>query len=77
MQAMNQSERQQMERRLKQKIHVHEIAALLDRHCPTIYREIKRGLTPRLKSDLSVQTLYQAERPGSIMMTIEDETVCA
>lgn len=58
---INESERQQIERWLKQKMPVREIAALLDRHRSTIYREIKRGLVDHIKSDLSTEVMYQAD----------------
>lgn len=58
---INESERQQIERWLKQKMPVREIAALLDRHRSTIYREIKRGLVDHIKSDLSTEVIYQAD----------------
>jgi IS30 family transposase len=52
-------ERQQIERWLKEKVKVTEIARRLNRHRSTIYREIQRGLTTHVNSDLSVSYIYQ------------------
>ena len=52
-------ERQQIERWLKEKVKVAEIARRLNRHRSTIYREIQRGLTAHVNSDLSVSYIYQ------------------
>lgn len=59
---LNESERQQIERWLKEKKSVREIAQLLQRHRSTIYREIKRGLTTKRNSDLSESQVYRAQR---------------
>ena len=52
-------ERQQIERWLKEKVKVAEIARRLKRHRSTIYREIQRGLVAHVNSDLSVSYIYQ------------------
>ena len=52
-------ERQQIERWLKEKVKVAEIARRLNRHRSTIYREIQRGLVAHVNSDLSVSYIYQ------------------
>ena len=52
-------ERQQIERWLKEKVKVAEIARRLNRHRSTIYREIQRGLVAHINSDLSVSYIYQ------------------
>lgn len=52
-------ERQQIERWLKEKVPVAEIARRLNRHKSTIYREIQRGLVAHVNSDLSVSYIYQ------------------
>ena len=52
-------ERQQIERWLKEKVKVAEIARRLNRHRSTIYREIQRGFVAHVNSDLSVSYIYQ------------------
>ena len=52
-------ERQQIERWLKEKVPVVEIASRLNRHKSTIYRERQRGLVAHVNSDLSVSCIYQ------------------
>lgn len=52
-------ERQQIERWLRQRVSVMEIASRLNRHKSTIYREKQRGLARRINSDLSVSFIYR------------------
>ena len=59
---LNQSERQQIERWRLDKMSVNQIAALLQRHRSTIYRELKRGTVTNLRSDLSEYRVYRAQR---------------
>jgi len=52
--------RYRLEGYLAGKLEVKEIALRLNSHVSTIYREIKRGLVVRLKSDLTEYTVYRA-----------------
>ena len=52
-------ERQQIERWLKQRVSVVEIASRLNRYKSTIYREKQRGLARHINSDLSVSYIYR------------------
>lgn len=52
-------ERQQLERGYKEKVSIIQIAQRLARHRSTIYREIKRGWTKHLHSDLTTRCVYQ------------------
>lgn len=53
-------ERYKLEGYLESNLQVKEIAVRLNSHVSTIYREIKRGLIVRLKSDLTEYTVYRA-----------------
>ena len=55
------SERQQIERWLRENKSISQIAKLLDRHRVTIYREVKRGSVSQLKHDLTVYRTYRAQ----------------
>ncbi len=55
------SERQQIERWLREKKSITQIAKLLDRNRVTIYREVKRGSVSQLKHDLTVYRAYRAQ----------------
>lgn len=59
---INQSERQMIERWRLKKMSVSQIAALLQRHRSTIYRELKLGTVTNLRSDLSEYRVYRAQR---------------
>ena len=56
---LNVTERQYIERWRKVKISVQDIALRLGRHRSSIYREIKRGTTKHINSDLSESYIYQ------------------
>ncbi len=56
---LNLTERKQIERWLKEKVSVQNIAISLQRHRSCIYREIKRGMTKHTNSDLSESYIYQ------------------
>ena len=56
---LNVTERKQIERWRKEKISVRDIALRLGRHRSSIYREIKRGVSKHINSDLSVSYIYQ------------------
>ena len=53
-------ERYKLEGYLESKLQAKEIALRLNSHVSTIYREIKRGLVVRLKSDLTEYSIYRA-----------------
>ena len=53
-------ERYKLEGYLEAKLSIKEIAKRLNKHGATIYREIKRGLVVRLKSDLTEYSIYRA-----------------
>ena len=55
------SERQQIERWLREKKSISQIAKLLDRHRITIYRELKRGRVKHLDSELREFSTYSAQ----------------
>ena len=56
---LNLTERKQIERWLKEKVSVAEIAHRLGRHKASIYREIKRGTSKHINSDLSESYVYR------------------
>ena len=56
---LNETERKQIERWIKEKVSVRDIATRLQRHRSCIYREIKRGTTKHINSDLSESYIYQ------------------
>lgn len=53
-------DRYKLEGYLESSLQAREIALKLNSHVSTIYREIKRGLVVRLKSDLTEYTVYRA-----------------
>ena len=57
---LTEKNRYKLEGCLESKLPVREIAIRLNSHPATIYREIKRGSTVRLKSDLTEYTVYRA-----------------
>jgi len=53
-------DRYKLEGYLEAKLGVKKIAIRLNSHVSTVYREVKRGLIVRLKSDLTEYTVYRA-----------------